>query len=64
MRHSIGRPRACAPGHTRPASWASSARVDGPAAAIPGCRAIFYPWEGHLHFAHRLPEILAALGPS
>lgn len=34
------------------------------AAAIPGCRATFYPWEGHLHFAHRLPEILAALGPS
>jgi hypothetical protein len=34
------------------------------AAAIPGCRATFYPWEGHLLFAHRLPEILAALGPS
>ena len=33
------------------------------AAAIPGCRTTFYPGEGHLHLAHRLPEILAALGP-
>jgi len=33
------------------------------AAAIPDCRASFYPGEGHLHFVDRLPEILAALCP-
>jgi pimeloyl-ACP methyl ester carboxylesterase len=31
------------------------------AAAIPDCRASFYPEEGHLHFVDRLPEILRAL---
>jgi pimeloyl-ACP methyl ester carboxylesterase len=33
------------------------------AVAIPGCRASFFPGEGHLHFVDRLPEILAALCP-
>jgi len=33
------------------------------AAAIPDCRASFYPGEGHLHFVDRLPEILASLCP-
>jgi pimeloyl-ACP methyl ester carboxylesterase len=33
------------------------------AGAIPGCRASFFPGEGHLHFVDRLPEILAALCP-
>jgi pimeloyl-ACP methyl ester carboxylesterase len=31
------------------------------AASIPGCRARFYPGEGHLHFIDRLPEIFEAL---
>jgi pimeloyl-ACP methyl ester carboxylesterase len=31
------------------------------AAAIPSCRASFYPGEGHLHFVDRFPEILSAL---
>jgi pimeloyl-ACP methyl ester carboxylesterase len=33
------------------------------AAAIPDCRASFFPGEGHLHFVDRLPQILAALCP-
>jgi pimeloyl-ACP methyl ester carboxylesterase len=33
------------------------------ATSIPGCRASFYPGEGHLHFVDRLPEILAAVRP-
>jgi pimeloyl-ACP methyl ester carboxylesterase len=33
------------------------------AAAIPDCRASFYPGEGHLHFVDRLPQILRALCP-
>jgi pimeloyl-ACP methyl ester carboxylesterase len=33
------------------------------AAAIPDCRASFYPGEGHLHFVDRFPEILPALCP-
>jgi pimeloyl-ACP methyl ester carboxylesterase len=33
------------------------------AAAIPDCRARFYPGEGHLHFVDRLPEILRAVCP-
>lgn len=33
------------------------------AAAVPDCRASFYPGEGHLHFVDRLPEILRALCP-
>jgi pimeloyl-ACP methyl ester carboxylesterase len=33
------------------------------AASIPGCRAVLYPGEGHLHFVDRLPEILSALRP-
>jgi pimeloyl-ACP methyl ester carboxylesterase len=33
------------------------------AAAIPDCRASFYPGEGHLHFVDRFPEILSALCP-
>jgi pimeloyl-ACP methyl ester carboxylesterase len=33
------------------------------AGAIPGCRASFFPGEGHLHFVDRLPQILASLRP-
>ena len=33
------------------------------AAAIPDCRASFYPEAGHLHHVDRLPEILSALCP-
>ena len=31
------------------------------AAKIPGCRATFYPGEGHLMAIDRMPEILATL---